>query len=98
MAEKPHNSSPPKLTPRGFIQCSVKPVPLAKDRQAQLRKNMEGYFLGPMDPTDFMNAFMPINSQNSGSPPEGIDFSGVYGQKIEKMMYEPFVSCFVLIL
>jgi len=83
--------SPLKITLRGYNQYSAKPVLLAKTRKQQLRENMHGYFLGPMDPTEFMSSFMPINSQNLGSPPDGIDFSKVYEQANEKSMYAPFV-------
>ena len=53
---------------------------------------MGGYFLGPMDPSEFMGSFMPINSQNLGSPPDGIDFRQVYEQTNERLMYAQFVS------
>ena len=86
-------SSPPKVTPRGFNQYSTAPIPPAKKRQDQLRKNMEGYYLGPMDPSQFMSAFMPINSRSLGTPPDGIDLSDVYNQKLERLMYNPFVRC-----
>src|SRR5882762_1391970 len=93
MATRPYHSTPPKPTPRGYIRYSSKPVPLAKERKDQLRKNMEGYYLGPMDPAKFMSSFMPINSQNPGSPSDGVDFSRVYKQNNERSMYDPFVSC-----
>ena len=91
MATRLFHSSPPKLTPRGFIQHSAKPVPLAKTRKQQLRENMRGHFLGPMDPNEFMRSFMPVNSQHLGSSPDGIDFSQVYEQANERAMYAPFV-------
>lgn len=92
MATGPFHSTPPKATTRGYVKYSAKPTPLAKERRERLRKNMEGYYLGPMDPADFMDAFMPINSPNFGSPPENIDFAEVYCQISEKLMYDPFVS------
>ena len=95
MASRPYHSTPPKPTPRGYTQYSAKPNPLAEERKVQLRKNMEGYYLGPMDPAKFMSSFMPTNSQSPGSPPGGIDFSKVYNQIYEKLMYDPFVSHFV---
>ena len=52
---------------------------------------MQGYFLGPMDPSEFMHSFMPINSQNLGDPPDGINFSDVYEQVNERSMYASFV-------
>ena len=91
MATRPFHSTPPKRTPRGCILYSAKPVPLAKERKEQLRKNMEDYFLGPMDPSEFMSSFMPINLQDFGNPPDGIDFHQVYQQASEKAMYDPFV-------
>ena len=65
---------------------------LAKARRQQLRENMDGYFLGPMDPTEFMVSFMPTNSQNLGVSPDGVDFDQVYNKATEKLMYPPFVS------
>ena len=91
MAARLFHSSPPKPTPRGYNQYSSKRVLLAGTRKKQLRENMHGYFLGPMDPSEFMSSFMPINSQNLGSPPDGIDFCEVYEQTNEKSMYAPFV-------
>ena len=93
MDTRPFESSPPKVTPRGFNQYSAGPVPLVKKRQDQLRGNMEGYYLGPMDPNQFMSTFMPINSQSLGTPPGGIDLSGVYNQTLERLIYSPFVRC-----
>ena len=93
MCTKPFESSPPKVTPRGFNQYSARSAPLAKERQDQLRRNMEGYYLGPMDPRQFMSAFMPVNSRSLGAPPGGIDLSDVYNQKLERLMYNPFVRC-----
>ena len=52
---------------------------------------MVGYFLGPMDPSEFMRSFMPINSQTLGSPLDGVDYRQVYEQPNEKSMYAPFV-------
>ena len=91
MATRLFHSSPPKPTPRGYNQYSAKPVPLARARKQQLRENMSGYFLGPMDPSEFMRSFMPINSQHLGNPPDGIDFRQVYEQANERSMYAPFV-------
>ena len=91
MAARLFHSSPPKLTSRGYNQYSTKPIPLAKTRKQQLRENMRGFFLGPMDPSEFMRSFMPTNSQHLGSPPDGIDFSQVYEQVNERAMYAPFV-------
>ena len=91
MATRLFHSSPPKPTPRGYNQYSSKPVPLAKTRKQQLRENMHGYFLGPMDPGEFMRSFMSINSQSLGGSPDGIDFSQVYEQANERSMYAPFV-------
>jgi len=96
MDTRPFHSTPLKLTPRGYNQYTSKPALLAKTRKQQLRENMHGYFLGPMDPTEFMSSFMPINSQNLGSPPDGIDFSEVYEQANEKSMYAPFVRLSVI--
>jgi len=92
-----HNSSPPKLTPRGFYPHSANPVPLANARKKQLRENMEGYFLGPMDPSEFIRSFMPANSPSAGNPPPKIDFSPVYTPLNESLMYDPFVSHFLLV-
>ena len=60
---------------------------------------MSGYFLGPMSPSEFMDSFMPINSQHLGSPPDGIDFRQVYDhrQPDERLMYTPFVRPFVIL-
>ena len=63
---------------------------MARARQKRLRENMEGHFLGPMDPTEFMDAFMPVNS-GIGGIPDDIDFREVYDRRCEKEMYEPFV-------
>ena len=96
MAPKQLHSTFPKLTPRGSIHHNAKPVPLAKELKEQLqKKNMEGYYVGPMDPTQFMNSFMSINSQNFGSSPDNVDLSKVYKQTNERLMYELFVSCFI---
>jgi hypothetical protein len=91
MAARQFHSTPAKPTPRGYNQHSAKPVLLAKTRKEQLRENMHGHFLGPMDPSEFMCSFMPNNSQNLGSPPDGIDFRKVYEQANERSMYVPFV-------
>ena len=91
MATRPYHSTPPKLTPRGYNRYSAKPILLAKARKQQLRENMDGYYLGPMDPNEFMCSFMPVNSQNLGNPPDGIDFCKVYEQANERSMYAPFV-------
>ena len=98
MATRLFHSTPPKPTPRGYNLYSVKPVPLAKARRQQLRENMHGYFLGPMDPSEFMRSFMPVNSRDLGAPPNGIDFSQVYDQASERLMYAPFVRRYVLFL
>ena len=58
---------------------------------------MEGYFLGPMDPGEFMLSFMPVNSSSIGHPPNEIDFDPVCNQPNERLMYEPFVSHPILI-
>jgi hypothetical protein len=97
MADRLFHSTPPKPTPRGFTQYSSKPAPLAKARKQQLRENMHGYFLGPMDPSEFMCSFMPVNSQNLGDPPDGIDFHRVYDQANERLMYTPFVRHYALL-
>ena len=88
-----YKSSPVKPSPRAVNPHSVDPFPLAKKRKDQLRKTMHGYYLGPMDPSQFMSSFMPINSQSLGSPPAGIvsDFLRVFNQDNEKSMYDPFV-------
>jgi len=96
MATRLFHSTPPKPTPRGYNLYSSKPVPLAKARKQQLRENMHGYSLGPMDPSEFMGSFMPINSQTLGVLPDGIDFRQVYEQTNERSMYAPFVSRHVL--
>jgi len=59
---------------------------------------MHGYFLGPMDPSEFMRSFMPVDSRDLGSPPDEIDFSEVYNKANEKLMYDPFVRCCVALL
>ena len=93
MATIPLHSTPPRPTPRGYNQYSSSKLAVpAKARRQQLRKNMDGYFLGPMDPTEFMDSFMPTNSRNLGVSPNGVDFSEVYNQAAEKSMYLPFVS------
>ena len=97
MATRLFHSTPPKPTPKGYNQYSSKPVPLAKARKQQLRENMHGYFLGPMDPSEFMCSFMPVNSRNPQSPPDGIDFRRVYDQANERLMYTPFVRCCVIL-
>ena len=53
---------------------------------------MQGYYLGPMDPSEFMRSFMPMNSPNPGDLLDGIDFREVYEQVDERLMYAPFVS------
>ena len=95
MATRPFHSTPPKPTPRGYNQYSTNPIPLAKARKQQLRENMQGYFLGPMDPSEFMRSFMPVNSSGIGHFPDKIDFSTVYSQRNERLMYDPFVRCFL---
>ena len=97
MATRLFHSTPPKPTPRGYNQYSSKSVPLAKARKQQLRENMHGYFLGPMDPSEFMRSFMPVNSQNPQSLPDGIDFRRVYDQTNERLMYTPFVRFCVIL-
>ena len=97
MATRLFHSTPPKPTPRGYTLHSTKPVPLAKARKQQLRENMRGYFLGPMDPSEFMRSFMPINPQTLGSLPDGVDFRQVYEQPNEKLMYAPFVRRYVVL-
>jgi hypothetical protein len=54
---------------------------------------MDGYYLGPMDPSQFMSSFMPINSRSLGSLPPETDsnFLRVFKQANEKAMYDPFV-------
>ena len=96
MATRPFHSTPPEPTPRGHNLYSTKPVPLAKARKQQLRENMQGYFVGPMDPSEFMRSFMPFNTPNQGSPPDGIDFREVYDQANERSTYAPFVGHFLL--
>ena len=94
MTPRQFHSTPPKPTPRGYIQYSTRPVPLAQARKQQLRENMQGYVLGPMDPNEFMRSFMPVNAKNSPTPynpPDGIDFREVYEQDNERSMYAPFV-------
>ena len=39
-----------------------------------------------------MSSFMPINSNDLGGTPSGIDFRQVYNQASEQAMYDPFVS------
>ena len=92
MATIPFHSTPPRPTLRGYNQYSSKSVLLAKARRKQLRENMDGYFLGPMDPTEFMVSFMPANSQGLGVPPDGVHFGQLYNQAAEKSMHAPFVS------
>jgi len=58
---------------------------------------MEGYFLGPMDPSEFMSSFMSVNAQNLSDISDGIDFRQVYEQADELWMYAPFVSCCVIL-
>ena len=94
MATRKFHSTPPKPTSRGFIQYSANPAPLAKERRERLRKNMQRYYLGPMDPAQFISSFMPVNSQDFGDYPDDIDFSKVYKQINERPMYDPFVSPF----
>jgi len=96
MTTRQFHSTPPKPTPRGYNLYSTKPVPLAKARKQQQRENMQGYFLGPMDPSEFMRSFMPMNSSNMGLPPGEIDFSLVYTQRNERLMYDPFVWHYLL--
>ena len=96
MATRKFHSTPPKPTARGYFQYSAKPAPLAKERKDQLRKNMQRYYLGPMDPTQFISSFMPMNSQEFAGSPDDIDFSKVYEQANERSMYDPFVSPFVV--
>ena len=57
---------------------------------------MSGYVLGPMDPSEFMRSFMPINSQHLGSPPDGIDFRQACEQHNERLMHAPFVRNHVI--
>jgi len=97
MATRLFHSTPPRPTGRGFNPYSAKPTPLAEARKKQLRKNMEGYFLGPMDPTEFIESFMPVNSSSLRRPPSELDFSLVYSQRNERLMYDPFVRHFILI-
>ena len=97
MTTRLFHSTPPRPTARGFNQYSSKPTPLAEARKKQLRENMQGYFLGPMDPTGFMDSFMPVNLSSLGCPPSELDFSPVYSQRNEKSMYDPFVRQFLLI-
>ena len=60
---------------------------------------MDGYLLGPMDPSEFMSSFMPVDSRKLGSVPDGIDLLQVYDQADEKLMYAPFVRrCAVISL
>ena len=93
MATRPSHSTPPRPTPRGYNQYNSSKLSVpAETRRQQLRKNMDGYFLGPMDPTEFMDSFMPMNSRNLGVSPDGVDFKEVYNQATEKLMYSPFVS------
>ena len=97
MDTRQFHSSPPKPTPRGYTPYSANPIPLAKARKQHLRENMQGYFLGPMDPGEFMRSFMPVNSSDLGHPPNKIDFSLVYDQPNERLMYEPFVRLLLLL-
>ena len=59
---------------------------------------MQGYFLGPTDPSEFMRSFMPVDSRDLGSPPDWIDFREVYDQADEKSMYDPFVRHYLILL
>jgi len=59
---------------------------------------MDGHFLGPTEPSEFMRSFMPVDSHKLGSLPDGIDFRQVYDQADEKLMYAPFVRRCVVIL
>ena len=89
-----YNSSPIKPSPRGCNPHSANPVLSAKQRKVQLRTIMDGYYLGPMDPSQFMSSFMPINSESGlASPPDTTDstFLRVFEQGNEKAMYDPFV-------
>ena len=86
-----HNSSPIKPSPRCCNPHSANPALSAKKRKDQLRTIMDDYYLGPMDPSQFMTSFMLINSQSLGSPPAEIDFLQVFKQDDEKSMYDPFV-------
>ena len=92
MATRKFHSTPPKPTARGYIQYSAKPVPPAKERKGQLRKNMQRYYLSPMDPTQFISSFMPVKSQEFAGSPDDIDFSKFYKRTNERSMYDPFVS------
>jgi len=98
MDTKQFLSTPPKPTPRGYNQYSSGQALLAKTRRQQLRENMHGYFLGPMDPSEFMRSFMPVDSRNLGTPPDEVDFSKVYNKANEKSMYDPFVRRCVILL
>ena len=94
MATRLSHLIPPKPMSRGYNQYSAKPP--AKVRMQQLRENMHGCFLGPMDPSEFMRSFMLINSQSLEGLPGGIDFCQVYDQANEKLMYAPFVRRYVI--
>ena len=98
MAARPYQSSPVKSTTRGFNRFSSAVVRPANKRKSQIRKNMEGYYLGPMDPTEFMTSFMPINSPNFRNSPKHVNFSNVYKQANERSMYGPLVSCSAVLL
>jgi len=95
MTTRPFHSSPPKLSPRGYVPHSTDPTPLVKARQKRLLEGMSGCFLGPMDPTEFMRSLMPINSSGIGHFSDEIDFSLVYNQRNERSMYDPFVRQFL---
>ena len=51
--------------------------------------------MGPMDPDEFMRSFMPVNSSGISHFPDKIDFSTVYNQRNERLMYDPFVRRFL---
>ena len=92
MAASCYQSSPPKLTERGFDLYNSNALLLANKRKDQLRRNMARCYLGPMDPSKFMTSFMPINSRRFGNPPRGIHLNEVYQQPNERSMYEPLVN------
>ena len=98
MAASNYQSSPPKLTERGFDNYNSNALHLAGKRKDQLRRNMARCYLGPMDPSRFMNSFMPINSQRLGNPPRHINLNEVYQQPNERSMYEPLVNLFLVLL
>ena len=92
MVDRLFSSAPPKLTPKGHTRYSAKPIPLAKHRSELLRRNMQGYHLGPTDPSQFTSLFVPILTPKPlESLPNGIDFRQVYEQPNEKSMYDPLV-------